>query len=204
MNSIEFIIDKWYEPDENLKKYEDNTFVHSIADFRIEITQNSNKVALTEVSDPVDKITRPHIIVPVYPIALWLLCDWWRIRWEPKQDTHEWKMSHRMSGALEHGYVWPLIEFSSIGDFIQVSVKEDTERPFNIHYTQKLMTIDIPAEQFESAVDKFVSQVAARLKSEGIKNPLQEIIDELAGERSDPTLYNELKSQALASNYENI
>lgn len=211
MNSIEFIIDNWEEPEdrkkyEELIKYEEDTFIYSFASLRIEITQDSVKIPITEVEDKIDdviRVIRPFISVPLYPIALWLLVDWWRIRWEPKQDTYEWHMSHRMS-SIGNGWIWPYIEFSSKGDFIQVYSKANKKSGTqHLRYLNDL-TIDIPAEQFESAVDKFVNQVMVRLKSYNIENPLQGIIEELSAERADPILSNDLKEQAKVSNYENI
>ena len=53
----------------------------------------------TEVYDSLAMTVRPHINVPVYLVAQWLLINWWRLRWEsePSQPRRGWARVHSLA-----------------------------------------------------------------------------------------------------------
>jgi len=70
---LEFGIDSWLTSacgDES----ERSTFA------QLTITVGPNRIPLTEVHDTIARTTRPGIFVSVYPLAEWLLVNWWRLR----------------------------------------------------------------------------------------------------------------------------
>ena len=61
----------------------------------LRITAGPNRIPITEVEDTLARSVRPHIHVAVYPLANWLLVNWWRLRWEPEpravsQPSFDW------------------------------------------------------------------------------------------------------------------
>ena len=64
-----------------------------------------------------------YVVVSTYPLALWMLHNWWRLLYEPlptwgKPDV-SWRMAPEL-GAANQGFVWPKILFASDGKNIQV------------------------------------------------------------------------------------
>ncbi len=166
----------------------------------IQITAGPAGIVLTEVEDTLTHAVRSHINVPAYAVAHWLLANWWRLRWEPlrRAPSRDWTHCHSMS-ALGKGYAWPPLVLSSDGEFIQLRLESElTTDVSTIRYLRDL-TVDIPAEDFEAAVDRFVAEVEAqlstRLPGDG---ELSELRQELQNERADAAVATECKLQALA------
>src|SRR5438034_295112 len=65
----------------------------------LRITAGPNSIPVTEVEDTFAHTVRSHINVPAYPVARWLLINWWRLRWEPyrAKPSYDWLQSHSMS-----------------------------------------------------------------------------------------------------------
>lgn len=155
---------------------------------------------VTKVSDTSAMTVRDHINVPASTVAQWLLVNWWRLRWEPHRvdPTDEWLCAHSLA-SLGGGYVWPNASFGSFGDFIHLVHKpENTEDVSAIRYLNSL-AVDIPADDFERAIDRFLDLVLGRLSarlSDG--RELTELRRELQEERNEPTLAAQCRLQALA------
>lgn len=169
----------------------------------LRITAGPNRIPITEVEDTLARSVRPHIHVAVYPLANWLLVNWWRLRWEPEpravsQPSFDWLRAHSMA-AIGGDYVWPAAQFSSDGELIQLRLQAETATDVSaIRYLQDV-TVDIPAAHFERAVDRFLDQVEARIGSclPG-EYELSELRNELREERADPVQAQRCKLQALA------
>ena len=70
---------------------------------------------VTEVEDFESKTVRRTIRISAGLAAIWLVANWWRLRWEaePNFSTREdlsWAMSHHMP-AIGGGFVWPDFTF---------------------------------------------------------------------------------------------
>ncbi|MGD0837564.1 MAG: hypothetical protein ABSB49_13060 [Polyangia bacterium] len=167
----------------------------------MQINAGPQRIALTEVEDILAHTVRTHINVPTYEVARWLLANWWRLRWEPQSKgspSHDWMLRHSMA-ELGGGYAWPPLVLSSDGEFIQIRVEsEDKADVSAIRYLRDL-TIDVPASDFEEAVERFVDEVEARISAlvPGCRE-LSDLRQELRDERSDPELAAASKLQALA------
>lgn len=168
----------------------------------LRITAGPDHIPITKVEDSLARSVRTHIHVAVYPLASWLLVNWWRLRWEPEQSlpqpSSDWLSAHSMA-AIGGDYVWPAVQFSSDGELIQLRLQAETAADVSaIRYLQDV-TVDIPAAHFERAVDRFLDLVEARIGAclPG-EHELSELRKELREERTDPVLAQLCKLQALA------
>jgi len=169
----------------------------------LRITAGPNHISITEVEDSLARSLRSHIHVAVYPLANWLLVNWWRLRWEPEprsvpQPSSDWLNAHSMA-AIGGDYVWPAVQFSSDGELIQLRLKAETAADVSaIRYLQDV-NVEIPASHFERAVDRFLDLVEARISTclPG-EHTLSALRDELREERTDPAQAQWCKLQALA------
>jgi hypothetical protein len=166
----------------------------------LQITVGPDKTPVTEVEDTIAHTVRQHINVPAYLVARWLIVNWWRLRWEPYRDNppSDWLQSHSMA-AIEGGYVWPALTFSSDGELIQLRLQAEASPDVAALRYLRDITIDVPAADFEQAIDAFLDQVEARVS---IRLPgereLSELREELALERGDAGQAMSCKLQALA------
>ena len=128
------------------------------------ITIEAGGVTVTEVEDSEARTTRPEIYVSAFDLAMWLVANWWRLRWEADGDDLSWRMSHRM-GAAGNGYLWPDVEFISGGDTVRIRA-----RPIRLGSAYSLrflngVDVHIPARNFEEGVRDFVEAVVSRISA---------------------------------------
>jgi hypothetical protein len=161
---------------------------------------------VTEVEDFESKTVRGTIRASAGLAAMWLVANWWRLRWEaePSISTRKdlsWAMSHHMP-AIGGGFVWPDFAFQgSDGSQIlavckrhNVSVLEELSP---IRYLNEFSTV-IGASTFEKSVTAFVETVLARLHSCGIrKSELHDLWDDLHYERGNAKATSYRKLEAI-------
>lgn len=155
--------------------------------------------AVTRVEDQIAKTTRDVVRVSVYPLALWLASNWWRLRWEvpTRQCREDWKMTHQLAAA-GGGYLWPDLEIVSHGEFVRLHAR-DTSR-----YTTKslayLNNVDFscPSNEFVNAVDELIESVTERLSAQGVRDTaLHQIWALVREERQDEEMCNYRRLEAL-------
>jgi hypothetical protein len=166
----------------------------------LEVVAGPDRVPLTEVEDTVAQTVRRHIFIPMAPLAEWLLANWWRLRWEgrPDQPSTEWRSAHSLA-ALGGGYAWPVITISSDGEYVQVQATAET-RPdvATIRYLREV-SLDVPAADFETAIDRFIDTLEARLAARAPRErTIAELREELREERASRTESALCRWQALA------
>ena len=142
--------------------------------------------------------------VAAYPLALWFVSSWWRLRWEPEPvrvrlqqnrslaETH-WRISHHLPAA-GHGFIWPPLTFVSDGDTIAVLCKQSnpsTDEP--VRYLSEFAAT-VSAQEFEHAVHAFISLVCNRL--DPLKTELLSLWQEVLNERADPEQSSARKIEA--------
>lgn len=193
MSQLEFKIESWLAPNDG-----DETTRATLASFSIHAGPTGE--VLTRVDDSIADTTRDHINVSVAPIAVWLLTNWWRLRWEgdTRANLHSWKQAHSMA-AIGGGFAWPDLDFVSDGEFIQLRLSHDPMRDVSaIRYLRDAL-LEIPVLDFESAVDSFVRKVDERIACFGSHDRrIADLRAELDEERADPSLAKQCKWQALA------
>jgi hypothetical protein len=166
----------------------------------LRITAGPGGIPITEVEDTIARTVRSHINVSAYAVARWLLVNWWRLRWEPAPRVlgRDWLKAHSMA-SISSDYAWPAVQFSSDGEFVQVRLQAESAPDVSAIRYLRDVTIDIPAAAFESAAERFLDTVEARLAvCVPGERELSEIRAELWDERTDPTQAALCKWQALA------
>lgn len=166
----------------------------------LEVTVGPNRAPLTEVEDTVAKTVRRHIFVPVAPLAIWLLANWWRLRWEgrPSLPSVDWRHAHSLS-ALGGGFAWPVIDISSDGEFVQIHAAAEAEPDVAAVRYLRSLSVDIPAADFEAAVERFLDTVEGRLAVRAPQDKtVTELREELRAERASARGSALCRWQALA------
>lgn len=194
MAELSFDLVAWLGPADG-----DDVARATMGSLRIAAGENLS-VPVTEVDDSIGQTVRSHINVPLYPVAEWLLINWWRLRWEgrPDKPTREWRERHCLAG-IGGDHAWPALEFSSDGEFIQLHMEaEDASDVSAIRYLRRV-TLDVPASDFEAAVERLVDVVEARLGSVLPQHrALVELRAELLEERKRPSVARTCRWQARA------
>lgn len=147
-----------------------------VAELRATTARLTIKVAsriVTHAEDAFSKTVTDGVRVAVYPLAAWLVSNWWRLRWEAANEEwgsispHDWRMAHQLP-AIGHGFVWPPAEIQSDGRNIEVMLFDPRPRPNEpLRYLERF-TVGCAAEAFEQGVDRFIELVLSRLADSGI------------------------------------
>lgn len=115
-----------------------------------------------------------RINVSSYPLAQWLVANWWRLRWEaalPDSASalhkHDWQMSHSM-GAVGYGYDWPDLTFTSDTQSITLQHKLHESTLGRIKYLQAF-SASVDASQFQQAAFSLIEQTVQQLDAQGVQ-----------------------------------
>lgn len=153
---------------------------------------------LTTAHDTFVQRVRDHVHLSAYRMAEWLAWNWWRLRWEPlrMRPDNDWAQSHRM-GTIGGGFVWPLIEVASDGEFITLSAEPSQPSPAEpLRYLSR-ERITIESQAWERGVDSFVEQVIGQLRAEAVpETNLDRIWAELRAERNDAAAAEQRRLEA--------
>lgn len=131
----------------------------------------------------------PHIAG--YPLAEWLVWNWWRIRWECRRPTgaaaSDWEFAHRMTTVGE-GYAWPGISIFSDGRHAFLVSEPSGERSaLPIRYIGAAGHETVSASGLEASIDGFVAGVLARLDAPATRETnLHRLWEDLQAERENP------------------
>lgn len=152
---------------------------------------------LSEAEDRLIRSNRTKVHLSAYRLAEWLASNWWRLRWEPRRQSIDWQMAHRLT-AIGGGFVWPNITFSSDGAFVDVVAEPTQPRPAEpLRYLAEA-NLQIAAADFEASIEAFNAMVCGRLASSGIgETNLQLLWLELLAERAEPSVAHRRKLEAL-------
>ncbi len=149
---------------------------------------------LTAGQDVERKELRHGPFVSGYPIAEWLVWNWWRLRWEigrpsDKVGMSRWDFAHRMP-TIGEGYAWPNITISSDGvQSFLVSEPSRSPEVVMFRYLGAPVRLPVPATELEDAIDGFVEDILTRLAQENVgETNLHRLWEDLRAERGDPDL----------------
>ncbi len=152
---------------------------------------------LAEGQDPFVGAVRAAPYLSAYPLAEWLAWNWWRLRWEPRRPSLDWRMSHRLP-TIGGGYVWPNIEIFSDGE--RIALIAEPSRTASEHAYRYIADVAavLPAREFENAVESFLLKVVGRLDERGVgETNLHRLQRDLSLERQDPALSKIRRLEAL-------
>lgn len=149
MNEDFSITAKWLQNRENVD-CED-----VIADISIDLL-GKNLTANYDMSDNQEKAS---VALAPYPMALWFVSNWWRLRWEPTpsslKPSTDWRMSHMLSAA-GYGYSWPTIGFQTDGETIRITSLPTTGGDgASVIYPTSFSAL-ISANKFEKEIESFI------------------------------------------------
>ncbi len=149
---------------------------------------------LTAGQDVERKELRRGPFVAGYPIAEWLVWNWWRLRWEIGRPSDEvgmsrWDFAHRMP-TIGEGYVWPNITIFSDGvQSFLVSQPSRSPEVVRFRYLGAPVRLPVPATELEDVIDRFVEDILAKLAQESVRETnLHRLWEDLRAERGDPEL----------------
>jgi hypothetical protein len=153
--------------------------------------------SLTSLEDRLARTNRPFVNLSAYDLAIWLVSNWWRLRWEPERHGHEWRMAHSLA-AIGGGFVWPDLTILSDGEQVLAQVRPTGGQKWEpIRYMEN-WDCPLSAGEFEAAVDSFIESVLARLAScQILGTELHLLWHELRTERCDPETASVRRLEAL-------
>ena len=166
------------------------------------LSQVSIEVAgdtLTWVQDRVTGDRRKGANLSAYGLAEWLVWNWWRLRWEPTDETSAcegWRDAHDLAG-VGGGWLWPNITIHTDGMHVLLAAKSSQPtRTELLSYTTDFVR-SISAVAFEAGIDHFVRSVLERLDGCSLGDTdLHTAWRELSIERNDPDLSSYRKFEA--------
>jgi hypothetical protein len=154
-------------------------------------------VWLTEGHDALANRLRQAPLLSAYHLAEWFAWNWWRLRWEPRTSSEDWRFAHKTSN-IGHGYIWPNITIFSDGERTALIAKASKERPETTFRYINNEAVIIPSSEFETEVDDFLEQVLGRLESTSVNDSnLRRIWEDVCTERRNPELARTRKFEAL-------
>ncbi len=128
------------------------------------------EICFTHNEDAWSRTVRDHVIVSLYPLAVWFASSWWRLNHEilPADarlgPAHDWRMNHELAAA-NMGFVWPNLVFAPDGDEMHIWAQLSQHHgQTSVKYLQGSgRSRTVPRRQFAYAVSSFVNDVMARL-----------------------------------------
>lgn len=149
---------------------------------------SANGTPLTEGVSLGNDALQPGPLVSAYPLAEWLVWNWWRLRWEPTppQVDRSWAFAHRLS-SVGSGYRWPNLELACDGERVRLTSAPSAEPcAATYRFVGAPRSEAVTAATFEAAVDAFVEDAVGRLgKRVGANCNLRVLVGELAKDRAD-------------------
>ena len=161
---------------------------------------------LTRNHDICSETIQDHVIVSLYPIAMWFASSWWRLNHEIRPApadvrsglAHDWRMSHELAAA-NMGFVWPNLVLAPDEDEIRVWAQASPDQgQATVKYLNGLSrSRTLPREQFASTVSMFIEDVIVRLNETGLQNSeLAQLWALIAADRENPKVYQKRRIEA--------
>lgn len=143
---------------------------------------------LTRILDHRAKTVRDGVFVPVYPLAEWLVTNWWTLLYEAenpdKADDADFIWRHSIAYARQ-GYALPNLQIVSTESRTRLRWDIEELRWSHIEFLGPSGEAWIGKADFRDACERFVDAVVRRLLTLGVEGtPLQE--DWAAIRRADP------------------
>ena len=158
----------------------------------LSVTANNSLLTVGQDTDSASLCRGPH--VTGYPLAEWLVWNWWRLRWEfghasDDDSIRRWDFAHCLA-TIGDGYAWPNITISSDGVSSFLS-SEPSRQGDNVlfQYFGTARREVVPAVELEEAIDGFVEGILTRLNESGLDDSnLHRLWIDLETERNDPEI----------------
>lgn len=140
----------------------------TFASLRISI----DDAVLTHVNDQRAQTLRDVVHVPVYPLAEWLVSNWWFLAYEPEHSLNRnspgFAHRHWLASSSE-GYAYPDVRLSSAGGLTQIEWKRRAPEWSRVEYRNSgSATLD--RDRFVADCTDFIDTVTRRLVACGISS----------------------------------
>lgn len=131
---------------------------------------------ITRILDNRAKTVRDFIYVPLYPLAEWLVTNWWFITHElqnpAKEGDPDFRRRHSLSTSRE-GYAFPNLDVVPSGAQTRIVWKKDRPAWTKVEFLEDgFMRID--GNEFREICGDFIDQVIGRLDSLGVHDTFLE------------------------------
>lgn len=163
----------------------------------VDIFISVGSCCITELEDRTAKTIRKNARLSAYRLAHWFAENWWRLLWEPKKDTIDWRLAHQM-GSAGGGYLWPDLTFVSDGEYMTIHAKPTlSSEEQSIRYLYGAVET-IPVDEFEKSVQGFIDGVIGRVDNQAPGNDeLKTLWHEVTQERHDSESGSRRKLEAM-------
>jgi len=130
-----------------------------IEDLAADITITFYEKNLTDNYDTIDGLRKTSVALAPYPLAWWIVSNWWRLRWEPTPlvPSTDWRMSHFLP-AIGDGYCWPSIGFQTDGEIIRITSLPTTGEDGASVIYHTLFSELISAKSFKKSIESFIDE----------------------------------------------
>lgn len=136
----------------------------------------SGATAMTQVVHYPSRTTRDSLFEPVYPLAEWIVANWWPLLNEGcgigRQTNPEWKRRHNFIWASE-GYALPDLELSRFDGRIKVEWRRRAAPNSRVEFTNQGTRFH-PADEVEKELAAFVDSVVDRLQQSNVNGTFLE------------------------------
>ncbi|WP_419551525.1 ImmA/IrrE family metallo-endopeptidase [Candidatus Poriferisodalis sp.] len=130
----------------------------------------ADNAVLTRVDDKRARTLRDAVYVPLYPMAEWLVSNWWFLAYEAEnllnRTDRAFAQRHSLVTGAE-GYAFPDVRFSSAGRLTHI-VWSDRMSEWNELEFRSRGSITVDRDQFVQDCSDFVDMVVSRLAACGI------------------------------------
>ncbi|OJU74361.1 MAG: hypothetical protein BGO09_11085 [Bacteroidetes bacterium 47-18] len=133
-----------------------------------------NDEIISELIDRKSDTVKDNINLPLYPLAEWIVLNWWFLLYEPftpnKIDLKEYESRHNLSYARE-GYALPNLSIKPIGDLVLIEWRKAILKNHKLQFLRSGQT-KISVDLLQEDLFDFVDKVVNRLDAKGISGTL--------------------------------
>lgn len=124
---------------------------------------------VTRVSDLRSGGQRDAIYGPAYPLASWIVDNWWSLLYEVESDVRagDYDDRHRLTRVAE-GFAWPDLRIVPEGDGLHCRWSERTHEPSQVAFHDRGSAV-LPRDTVEQSLRMFVTTVLTRLADRGVR-----------------------------------
>jgi hypothetical protein len=136
---------------------------------RLEIRVDGTTI--TRVIDQRVRSWRDYVVLPIYPLAEWLVSHWWALQLEPERSAAPDLVSFQQRHSLVHareGFALPALSILPSGEWVQLRWQAE-ELPHQQISFPCSGTAWITAAEAQDALGGFITSVVERLDQQGIR-----------------------------------
>lgn len=135
-----------------------------------------DQVVTQVVSEQSARGLRDDIYVPLYPLAEWIVSNWWALLYEPaspERIARGYERRHNLARANE-GFAWPQLEIRPEGQRVLLAWHPSAVPRARTRFVSQGSSY-VARDDLEESLRSFVQVVVARLDDEQVREtPLQE------------------------------